>query len=123
MAGSSGHLELRLAAPTKVHGVSVEHADASYSWNTKTAPKDMRVLGLDNTCMEPLLLGEFDYLVSEDDAVPAVQYFKLDNPNAEAFERVRVEVLSNHGSAEYTCLYRVRVHGTPGDVQEEEEDD
>lgn len=33
--------------------------------------------------------------------------------NHEAFQLIEVQVLSNWGHQEYTCLYRFRVHGTP----------
>lgn len=36
--------------------------------------------------------------------------------NGEAFQIIEVQVLSNWGHEEYTCMYRFRVHGTPGDV-------
>ena len=28
-----------------------------------------------------------------------------------AYEIVEVEIVSNHGNQQYTCLYRIRVHG------------
>lgn len=36
--------------------------------------------------------------------------------NDEAFQIIEVQVLSNWGHEEYTCMYRFRVHGTPSDV-------
>lgn len=33
-----------------------------------------------------------------------------------AFQIIEVQVLSNWGHPDYTCMYRFRVHGTPGDL-------
>jgi SUN domain-containing protein 1/2 len=43
----------------------------------------------------------------------ATQTFSFDEKNAKAVDHVRFTVLSNYGNLEYTCLYRLRVHGTP----------
>ena len=41
-----------------------------------------------------------------------LQTFDVDNKeNVEEFEMVELDILSNHGNLEYTCLYRFRVHG------------
>ena len=41
-----------------------------------------------------------------------LQTFDVENKeNTEEFEMVELDILSNHGNMEYTCLYRFRVHG------------
>ena len=41
-----------------------------------------------------------------------LQTFDVENKeNTEEFEMVQLDILSNHGNMEYTCLYRFRVHG------------
>ena len=52
----------------------------------------------------------------KDDLLSHIPPKKLSTPQEaarEAFSHVRVEVLSNYGEDEYTCMYRVRVHGSP----------
>ena len=33
--------------------------------------------------------------------------------SAQPFAAVRVDIVSNYGNVDFTCLYRVRIHGTP----------
>ena len=41
-----------------------------------------------------------------------LQTFDVENKeNTEEFEMVQLDILSNYGNMEYTCLYRFRVHG------------
>jgi hypothetical protein len=35
---------------------------------------------------------------------------------------VRLEVMANHGSHDYTCVYGIGVHGTPQEQEDDEED-
>lgn len=38
--------------------------------------------------------------------------------NDRAFQIIELQVSSNWGHQEYTCMYRFRVHGTPEDAPE-----
>ena len=60
---------------------------------------------------------------STDVQIDAVQSFKteilqtfdgkrIDNP-PERVNKIKIEVLENHGNDTYTCFYRFRVHGHP----------
>lgn len=40
-----------------------------------------------------------------------LQYFPVLHPTSEHYNMVELEILSNHGNPNYTCLYRIRVHG------------
>ena len=82
---------------------------------SSSAPRHLAVLGLPPPGgaggappTAPQLLGSFEY----DAAGPAVQTFVLPH-TAAAFPAVQLQVRSNWGSAKFTCLYRVRVHGAP----------
>lgn len=54
-------------------------------------------------------IGKWSYDTKSDHAV---QTFTVKNDQKEAFSFVLLQVLSNHGHEEFTCLYRFRVHGT-----------
>lgn len=56
--------------------------------------------------MEEEFLGEHEYKVGEE----RTQTFEVDHAGGEAFSHVKLQILSNHGHKEYTCLYRFRVH-------------
>ncbi|XP_076757221.1 klaroid protein-like [Xylocopa sonorina] len=109
--GSSGSVVIQLLGPVCVSGVSLEHIPQSISptGETSTAPKDFSISGLtsvDDT--DPFFFGEFTY----DNTGPPVQYFEVQNKPKNAYEIIELMVRSNSGNKEYTCIYRVRVHGT-----------
>ena len=41
----------------------------------------------------------------------------LQNEERTAYSFIKFQFLSNHGSLDYTCVYRVRVHGSLAAVQ------
>ena len=81
------------------------------------APREMVVYGL-RDLIHPFLpdrmvrLGTFPYVL---DAARPIQIFRVEqNEGYEeggVYEGVRLEILSNHGHPNYTCIYRVSVHG------------
>ncbi|XP_063931777.1 SUN domain-containing protein 3 isoform X2 [Zophobas morio] len=88
---------------------SNEHIPQTISPSGKidTAPKDFKIWGLDQPNGNKRLLGQFKY---ESDA-STVQTFHINNDSA-YYKYVEFEVISNHGNPEFTCVYRLRVHGT-----------
>ena len=67
---------------------------------------------LDSTLLSQLqVFLPFSRYVYDADGDP-LQTFDVENKeNTEEFEMVELDILSNHGNMEYTCLYRFRVHG------------
>lgn len=61
---------------------------------------------------DSFLFGKYEYL----DNTTALQYFPVQNREnmAVAYQIVELRVESNHGNEDYSCLYRFRIHGTPG---------
>ncbi|XP_037572215.2 SUN domain-containing protein 2-like [Dermacentor silvarum] len=110
--GSQGHLVVKLAQRIRVKAFSVEHIPRSLvsSGHTSSAPKDFQMWGLDSETDSPgRLLGSYTYDAEGD----ALQHFIVQDPEAAVYEYVEMKILSNHGNLEYTCLYRVRIHGEP----------
>lgn len=61
---------------------------------------------------EPAIFGTYQYKV--DDGAEPLQYFPVQNKTIVVpYEFVEMKIESNHGNGNYTCLYRVRVHGIP----------
>nr|XP_033189619.1 SUN domain-containing protein 1-like isoform X2 [Bombus vancouverensis nearcticus] len=109
--GNSGSVVIQLLGFVHVSGVSLEHIPQSISptGETSTAPKQFSILGLtsvDDT--NSFFFGEFTY----DNTGPPVQYFEVQNKPKKAYEIIELKVHSNSGNNEYTCIYRIRVHGT-----------
>jgi len=110
-AGSHGTVVLRLSASIHVSGISVEHIPRLLSpdGNITSAPAKMSVYavkdphGLDL----PTPLLNFTYSSTGD----PVQTFLLPKPTPSRYDTVEISVHSNHGHPDYTCLYRIRVHG------------
>ncbi|KGL77027.1 SUN domain-containing protein 3, partial [Tinamus guttatus] len=109
-SGSQGHVFIKLSKAISPHAVTLEHIAVRVSprGDISSAPKDFAVYGMKAENEEQgLFLGEFTYSPAEH----PFQTFWLQNEGWDSVRYVKLEVLSNWGHPEYTCLYRVRVHG------------
>ncbi|KAM7370299.1 hypothetical protein PAMP_009860 [Pampus punctatissimus] len=110
--GSTGFLVIRLSLRILPTAFSLEHIPKSLapSRTLHSAPRDFNVYGLDDESQERgKLLGTYTY----DRDGEALQTYSVTEENDRAFQIIEVQVLSNWGNQEYTCMYRFRVHGTP----------
>ncbi|CAN9508834.1 unnamed protein product [Ophioblennius macclurei] len=110
--GSSGFLVIRLSMRIRPTAFSLEHISRALAPNSQllSAPRDFTVYGLEQESDENgMLLGTYTY--NQDGE--ALQTFAVTEDTEETFQIVEVRILSNWGHPDYTCLYRIRVHGTP----------
>ncbi|WFD23399.1 hypothetical protein MEQU1_002088 [Malassezia equina] len=141
-SGTHGQLGIQLVRRIRPTAITIDHVPASLALDKQaSAPRDMEVWGVADSpsdqeaisrwrltpaarawSEEPspvppspahVFLGSFVY----DAAGPPIQTFPLSDAASAAlstgFRVVQVNVLSNYGMRDYTCLYRVRVHGDP----------
>ncbi|XP_039952978.1 uncharacterized protein LOC120769974 isoform X1 [Bactrocera tryoni] len=111
--GFPGFLVLKLNSMVYVTGFTLEHIPRSLSPNGRidSAPRNFTVWGLEHEKdFEPVLFGEYEFV----DNNASLQYFPIKNKDIKRpYEIVELRIESNHGHAQYTCLYRFRVHGKP----------
>ncbi|XP_037693135.1 SUN domain-containing protein 3 isoform X1 [Choloepus didactylus] len=111
--GSQGHTLIKLARKIIPTAVTMDHISEkiSPSGNTSSAPKEFSVYGISKECEgEEIFLGQFIY----NKGGTTVQTFELQHEVSEYLLCVKLKILSNWGHPTYTCLYRFRVHGNPG---------
>ena len=131
-----------LSPPQSHAAFTYEHIPATIAHDLRSAPRSMSLLGFigrppappavqadeaastdtgSDTCAGcsaacaagGVLLGQWQYNVH---STHAVQTFAVDSPALPAggsIDHVRLVVSSNWGHPGYTCLYRLRMHGTP----------
>ncbi|XP_064376286.1 SUN domain-containing protein 1 isoform X2 [Dromaius novaehollandiae] len=112
--GSQGYLVVRLSMKIYPTAFTVEHIPKTLSptGNITSAPKNFSVYGLDDEYQEEgVLLGHYYY----DQGGEPLQMFPVKEKNENVFQIVELRIVSNWGHAEYTCLYRFRVHGKPAE--------
>ncbi|XP_032730822.1 SUN domain-containing protein 3 [Lontra canadensis] len=112
--GSQGHALIKLARRITPTAITMEHISekVSPSGNISSAPKEFSVHGISKLCDgEEIFLGQFIY----DKTGSTVQTFELQRDVSESLLCVKLKILSNWGHPTYTCVYRFRVHGTPGE--------
>jgi len=112
--GSTGTVVIRLSSPVAVSAVTLEHIPSTLSpdGSVNSAPKDFSVHGLHSVNeANPSLLGNYTYAV--DGGKDPIQTFEVDTTAhpKQFYPLVEVTINSNHGNKDYTCLYRIRVHG------------
>ncbi|POI19256.1 hypothetical protein CIB84_017001, partial [Bambusicola thoracicus] len=111
--GSQGHVLIKLPVAIFPKAVTINHgieAAAYHADSTSSAPKDFAVYGLQEEDDEKgTLLGEFIFIPGQ---APG-QTFQLENEQSGFIKYVRLQVLSNWGHREYTCVYQFRLHGDP----------
>jgi hypothetical protein len=134
--GSQGGLGIRLSEPVMVTDISVEHVHREVSKNVGSAPRQWSVYALvtddiARSQIDTINSGLYDSLPTvnlprgytllvrgeyniNDDENRSIQTFPVPNAIRQLnvpVEQVVFAVGSNWGNNEYTCLYRVRVHG------------
>ncbi|QQP48596.1 SUN domaincontaining protein 1like [Caligus rogercresseyi] len=110
--GSEGFLVIHLSNAIVPKSFSIEHIPKSMSpsGSIDSAPKDFIVLGLKSEKdPNPAHLGKYSYSHTGD----PLQSFDITDPVQESFDVIELNILSNHGNVNFTCLYRFRVHGSP----------
>lgn len=113
LKGSDVFVTIGLRVPIFPQAVTLEHVSKRVAYDLTSAPKHFEVYGStttnENQQLSWILLGEFIYDITADSNV---QTFNLtDGAAVDKIDKVKLHVLSNHGSHSYTCIYRVRVHG------------
>ncbi|XP_076967485.1 SUN domain-containing protein 5 isoform X2 [Tamandua tetradactyla] len=108
-AGDRGQVTIRLAQKVFLSNVTLQHIPKtiSLSGSLDTAPKDFVVYGMEGYPREEVFLGAFQFQPEN-----TIQMFSLQNRPARPFGAVKVKISSNWGNPRFTCLYRVRVHGS-----------
>ncbi|KAL5254596.1 hypothetical protein ACHWQZ_G014142 [Mnemiopsis leidyi] len=108
--GNKGYMMIKLAHAVVIDGFSMEHLPRKLSLNNdiSSAPNKFTVRGISHPeDSNSHYFGEFRY----SDTGTSLQHFNVAQRSSVAYEIVEVDIESNHGNSEYTCLYRIRVHG------------
>uniref|UniRef100_T1HHR3 SUN domain-containing protein n=1 Tax=Rhodnius prolixus TaxID=13249 RepID=T1HHR3_RHOPR len=117
LGGDKGTVVMQLISQVLITHVSLEHISAKLSptGDISSAPKEFVLKGLASIDDKvPHTYGTFMYSNSG----PTLQTFTVQNPTPKPYEIVEFSVLSNHGNKEFTCIYRVRIHGKPAPKQD-----
>ncbi|GLJ52353.1 hypothetical protein SUGI_1113740 [Cryptomeria japonica] len=114
LKGSNVFIIIGLRTSIFAEAISLEHVSKRVAYDLTSAPKQFKVYGStsknENQKSSWIVLGEFTYDIY---AEKYIQTFNLLNGNSaeKKISRVKLHILSNHGSQTHTCIYRVRVHG------------
>lgn len=116
MDGTRGFVIIQLSKPIYVSHVSLEHVHYSMAVDPTTAPRNFELTGMtqadvaafmkDDSAAKGTALGKFAYKLG----AKTVQTFPT-TPVRSLFPYARVDFTSNYGNADYTCIYRIRIHG------------
>ena len=112
MSGSKGNIVITLPKPAKVHAVTIDRSSES---NDKSVPKKFRVVGIEAEGDGQVDLGKFNYRLTN--IVNGEQinkqtfrlHSKADTQEMPVLKSIKVEVESNYGNKDYTCIYRLQV--------------
>ncbi|XP_016056073.1 PREDICTED: SUN domain-containing protein 5 [Miniopterus natalensis] len=108
-SGDRGQVTIRLAQKVYLSNLTLQHIPKtiSLSGSLDTAPKDFVIYGMEGSPKEEVFLGAFQFQPEN-----IIQTFQLQNQQTRTFGAVKVKISSNWGNPRFTCLYRVRVHGS-----------
>lgn len=113
---NKGSLVIKLSRTILPSNFSYEHIPVRNApdGHINSAPKLFEIRALDGpNADDNWLLGEFEY----DKHGDPIQFFKFENTD-KPVEYIEFNVLDNHGNDEFTCLYRIRVHGVKVDKED-----
>ncbi|OQV21466.1 putative SUN domain-containing protein 3 [Hypsibius exemplaris] len=116
-AGFPGRLVVELAENVVVTSFTLSHVlgPSVPKSRLKSAPHEFEVWGLQAVDdAKPHFFGNYSLSLSG----PSSQDFPVEHPSTVRHPIVELKVLNNHGSAEYTCVYRFKVFGIADDMLE-----
>ncbi|XP_015251884.1 PREDICTED: SUN domain-containing protein 3-like [Cyprinodon variegatus] len=107
--GSKGRISISLPNNVLISHVSLNHIPKRISIHgtISSAPKEFSIYGKKDLESDESLLGTFLY----DEDGDQLQIFKLPDYVTGSFRYITLQVKSNWGNPDYTCLYGFRVHG------------
>ncbi|KAJ7298366.1 hypothetical protein O6H91_Y001900 [Diphasiastrum complanatum] len=119
LKGTEVFVDIALRNAIYPEAVTLEHVSKLAAYDMSTAPKHVQIYGwietfplVTNSVMKDkmILLADFTYDISKN----SLQTFDVVKNAGQKtfFNRLKLQVNSNHGHPKLTCLYRLRVHGT-----------
>ncbi|TEA32803.1 hypothetical protein DBR06_SOUSAS4210125 [Sousa chinensis] len=108
-SGDRGQVTIQLAQKVYLSNLTLQHIPKtiSLSGSLDTAPKDFVIYGMEVSPKKEVFLGAFQFQPEN-----IIQMFQLQNHPPRTFGAVKMKISSNWGNPRFTCLYRVRVHGS-----------
>ncbi|CAF87616.1 unnamed protein product [Tetraodon nigroviridis] len=107
--GSHGNLFIELSHTVTVSHVTLDHVSSSVvpADTISSAPRQFSVYGRQRLDDRAVHLGKFTYDLEGN----PTQTFAVKVYDTMAFKYIDLQIDSNYGHADYTCLYGFRVHG------------
>lgn len=117
MQGFKGSLAILSSEPLFVEGITIEHPDKDNLVTRTLAPKEIVVYGVVNykgsrleDTYGKIFLGRVTYDIHSNSAI---QTFTFDKLRISTFQGILIQIESNWGDPDYTCLHRIQINGTP----------
>jgi len=117
MKGKSGYAVIELARKIRIRTIGVEHLPSMKLTNKDSAPHEIHFTGYDDTEWhnakaqernpKGLDLGKLTY------NIPGNAYQEILVNETSSISYLRVDIKSNYGHQNYTCIYSIRVYGEP----------
>ncbi|KTW30834.1 hypothetical protein T552_00546 [Pneumocystis carinii B80] len=131
--GSSGQISIRLSETIFLTDITIEHVHSDIAHDISTAPRDIQFWAqIDHPDLQELIIQHISPQ-SQNSIPPSNSYFLITTMTYNIFSTYSIQtfpipniiqqlnipvknvvfrILSNWGNDKFTCLYRIRVHGT-----------
>ncbi|XP_019852749.1 PREDICTED: SUN domain-containing protein 2-like isoform X2 [Amphimedon queenslandica] len=109
--GQKGFTVIKLSHNIIIDSITLQHVPKALSphGTAASAPKNFKVYAQNSADEEnSALLGSFTYELKCDNPIQSYSVGGLEEP----YRFVKFEFESNYGNPSYTCVYRLRVHGS-----------
>uniref|UniRef100_A0A1B6C1S9 SUN domain-containing protein n=2 Tax=Clastoptera arizonana TaxID=38151 RepID=A0A1B6C1S9_9HEMI len=115
--GHEAAVVIQLISKIYVTNISLEHIPQALSptGEIDSAPKDFSIWGLSDIegVKDAHFFGQFTYRKDG----TALQTFSVQKLCSRQYQIIEFKLHSNHGHLDYTCIYRIRVHGKVNPLQ------
>ncbi|KAG0144660.1 hypothetical protein CROQUDRAFT_12229, partial [Cronartium quercuum f. sp. fusiforme G11] len=115
MSGTIGSIGIALTRKIKIEEIVIEHVNFKLAYEIESAIKDFEIWSWNEKSNLLIKIGEGIFDINKKDYIQKFPIITKDEEEEEEkFESnlVVIKILSNSGNPDFTCLYRVRVHGS-----------